>query len=200
VVSHVTPADGRPFPWSQEIRDKAAALIAPLPDFAAARGLKLDPFETQASLERANELDLVPLSMGAAAGPDCDVFGRMRAEQFIGRISDGIPRLVGRTRQVISETMEGPPKRLGGAVLEYRLAYLDWPRAGDRVVVRSGLAGVDSRTQRMIHWMLDPQTGRPWSVSEAVAVTFDLDLRKIVPVSPQAQAALNAVAVKGLAL
>jgi acyl-CoA thioester hydrolase len=52
----------------------------------------------------------------------------------------------------------------------------------------------------MIHWMLDPETGRPWGVSEAVAVTLDLDKRKIVPVPEAAQAALNAAAVKGLTL
>jgi acyl-CoA thioester hydrolase len=124
----------------------------------------------------------------------------MSAEQFIGRVSDGIPGLVGHTRKVIAEAMPERPKRMGGAVLEYRLVHLDWPRAGDRIAIRSGLLSVDQRTQRMIHWMLDPETGRPWGVSEAVAVTLDLDKRKIVPVPEAAQALLNASAVKGLTL
>jgi acyl-CoA thioester hydrolase len=52
----------------------------------------------------------------------------------------------------------------------------------------------------MIHWMIDPQSGRPWGVSEAVAVTFDLDARKIVPISDAARAELMKHAKAGLAL
>ena len=145
-------------------------------------------------------MGLVHLTSGAVLARDCDVFGRMSSEQFIGRVSDGIPGLVGRTRKAIVAAVPEPPTRVGGAVLEYRLVHLDWPRAGDRIVIRSGLVGVDARTQRMIHWMLDPDSGRVWGVSEAVAVTLDLDKRKIVPVPPEAQTALNAAAMKGLTL
>jgi acyl-CoA thioester hydrolase len=198
LVDHVTPIDGRPFPWSPTTRDRAEALTAPVPDFAAARSVSLEPFESQASLERADVLGLVTIGAGAVSNQDCDVFGRMRAEQFIGRVSDGIPALVNTNRAIVLSGLETPPTNVGGAVLEYRLVHLNWPRAGDRVVIRSGLAGADHRTQRMVHWMLDPATGKAWGTSEAVAVTFDLDARKIIPVTPKAQAALNAVAVKGL--
>jgi acyl-CoA thioester hydrolase len=53
LVDHVTPIDGRPFPWSTATRERAEALTAPIPDFAAARSLSLEPFDSQASLERA---------------------------------------------------------------------------------------------------------------------------------------------------
>ena len=200
VVRHVTPGEGRAFAWSDETPARAEALTAPIPDFAAARSIDLAPIASQASLARADALGLVHLTSGAVLARDCDGFGRMNAEQFIGRVSDGIPGLAGRTRKAIVEAMPDQPKRVGGAVLEYRLVHLDWPRAGDRIEIRSGLVGVDHRTQRMIHWMLDPESGRVWGVSEAVAVTLDLDQRKIVPVSPEAQAVLNASAVKGLTL
>jgi acyl-CoA thioester hydrolase len=200
VVSHVTPVAGRLFAWTDSIRRDAEALMAPVPAFAAARSIDLSPVVSGASLGAADARGLVHLTSGAVLARDCDVFGRMSAEQFIGRVSDGIPGLVGHTRNVIAEAMPERPKRMGGAVLEYRLVHLDWPRAGDRIAIRSGLVGVDQRTQRMIHWMLDPETGRPWGVSEAVAVTLDLDQRKIVPVPEAAQALLNAAAVKGLTL
>ena len=174
--------------------------MAPIPDFAAARSLDLSPVESRASLQAADALGLIHLTSGAVLARDCDLFGRMSAEQFIGRVSDGIPGLVERTRKAIVEAMDEKPKRVGGAVLEYRLVHLDWPRAGDRIAIRSGLVSVEARTQRMIHWMLDPETGRPWGVSEAVAVTLDLDKRKIVPVPESAQVLLNAGAVKGLTL
>jgi len=76
-------------------------------------------------------------------------------------------------------------------VLEYRLSYLDWPRAGDHVSLHSGLAGFDDKTQRLGHWMIDPISGQPWAFAEAVAVNFDLDTRKVVPIADEAKAVLQ---------
>ena len=53
---------------------------------------------------------------------------------------------------------------------------------------------------RVVHCMLDPATVEPWGTSEAVAITFDLDARKVVPVTDAARVALAAHEVKGLAL
>ncbi len=200
VVTHVTPADGRAFPWSAATRGRAERLKVEVPEQAAARSVSLDPVEPIASLAKADELGLVRIAQGAVAPADCDVFGRMAAEQFIGRVSDGIPRLVRGFRETVSGAAEETPKRVGGAVLEYRLVHLDWPRAGRRFEIRSGLKSADARTKTMVHWMLDPDTGKAWGTSEAVAVTFDLDVRKIVPISDAARAELMKQATPGLAL
>jgi acyl-CoA thioester hydrolase len=128
------------------------------------------------------------------------VYGRMRAEQFIGRVSDGIGSFIHPFRDVVVAHADSKPTRTGGAVLEYRIVYLAWPRPGDRVEIRSGLIGTDARTMRVAHWMLDPATGAPWGTSEAVAITFDLDARKVVPVSEAARRALAAHQIEGLAL
>ena len=199
-ISHVAAGDARPFAWSSQARERAGGLTVPLPDYAAARGLSLEPFETQASLARAEALGVKVIAAGAVAPLDCDVFGRMRAEQFIGRISDGIPQLVGQVRSTIAATAPSQPQRVGGAVLEYRLVYLDWPRAGDRIAIHSGLAAIEERTQRVVHWMLDPATGKPWGTSVAVAATLDLDARKIIPASPEALKQLSAMTIDGLGL
>ena len=140
------------------------------------------------------------LNNGALAATDCDVFGRMRAEQFIGRVSDGIGSFIGPFRDTVVEHAESPPAQVGGAVLEYRIAQLAWPRAGDRVEIRSGLVGTTGAAMRVVHWMLDPTTGRPWGTSEAVAIAFDLDARKVVAISDAARAALGEKSVEGLAL
>jgi acyl-CoA thioester hydrolase len=201
VVAHIAAADdARPFAWPRRTLDRAGALTTPIPAYAASRSVGLEPFASQASLARADALGLMTISAGAIEGQHCDVFGRMRVEQFIGRVSDGIAALASASRAVIADLAEARPARTGGAVLEYRLAHLAWPRAGDRCVVRSGMAGLDGRTQRLVHWMLDPESGKPWGVSEAVAVTLDLDARKIVPVSEAAQAALRGRVVEGLSL
>jgi acyl-CoA thioester hydrolase len=201
LVAHVTAGDDpRPFPWPRQTVSLAGGLTPPVPSYAAARGVGLESFTSQASQARADALGLMTISAGAFAGHDCDGFGRMRPEQFIARISDGVASLTAQTRAVVSETAQSPPTRVGGAALEYRLVQLAWPRAGDRFVIRSGLAGVDDRTQRLVHWMLDPSTGEAWGVSEAVVVTLDLDARKIVPVSQTARVALGDRLIAGLTL
>lgn len=199
-VVHATPGEARAFSWPRRTLARAEALKVEVPKEAQARSVVLAPFESAASLARADELDLIRIGLGGFSTAEVDAFGRMRAEQFIGRVSDGVPRLVGALREKVSAHAPERPKRVGGAVLEYRIAYLDWPRAGDRFELRSGLAGIDSRTQRMIHWMLDPETGKAWGTSEAIAITFDLDARKIVPITEEAQAALSEHVTTGLTL
>jgi acyl-CoA thioester hydrolase len=199
-VVHATPRDGQPFPWPKVARERAEALKVEVPERAQARSIDLSPFTPTASLARADALGLSRIGLGGLLPSDCDVFGRMRTEQFIGRVSDGIGTFIHPFRDVVVEHADHKPQRMGGAVLEYRIVHLAWPRAGDRIEIRSGLLGTDARTMRVVHWMLDPATGEPWGTSEAVAITFDLDARKVVPVTDAARAALSAHEVKGLAL
>ncbi|AZS22841.1 MULTISPECIES: thioesterase family protein [unclassified Caulobacter] len=199
-VVHATPRDGQPFPWPKVARERAEALKVAVPERAQARSLDLSPFTPTANLARADALGLSRIGLGGLLPSDCDVFGRMRTEQFIGRVSDGIGTFIHPFRDVVVEHAEHKPQRMGGAVLEYRIVHLAWPRAGDRIEIRSGLLGTDARTMRVVHWMLDPATGEPWGTSEAVAITFDLDARKVVPVTDAARVALAAHEVKGLAL
>lgn len=199
-VVHATPRDGQPFPWPKVARERAEALKVEVPERAQARSIDLSPFTPTASLARADALGLSRIGLGGLLPSDCDVFGRMRTEQFIGRVSDGIGTFIHPFRDVVVEHADHKPQRMGGAVLEYRIVHLASPRAGDRIEIRSGLLGTDARTMRVVHWMLDPATGEPWGTSEAVAITFDLDARKVVPVTDAARAALSAHEVKGLAL
>lgn len=199
-VVHATPGEGQPFPWPRIARERAEALKVEIPEKAQARSLDLSAFVPTASLALANDMNLSRIGLGGLLPSDCDVYGRMRAEQFIGRVSDGIGAFIHPFRDVVVEHADHKPARFGGAVLEYRIAYLAWPRAGDRVDIRSGLLGTDARTMRIVHWMLDPATGEPWGTSEAVAITFDLDARKVVPVTDAARKALAASEVPGLGL
>jgi len=196
LVSHVTAQETRAFPWPERMRERAAALKMEVPTDARPRSIGLDRVESQASLERALELDLRRTALGGVRPADCDAFGRMRTELMMARISDGIPHIFDGARP-------GAPAngaRVGGAALEYRLIHLAWPRAGDRVELRSGSPGGDARFRKWIHWLLDPATGRPWGVAEAIAVSFDLETRKLITLTDEALAEANARAVPGLTL
>ncbi|HEY2179444.1 MAG TPA: thioesterase family protein [Caulobacteraceae bacterium] len=195
VVSHVTSREGRVFPFSPAVRERAVAITMAVPERAAPRSLDLAPTSGRASLAEAERLGLIPIAAGAFVAQDCDVFGRVDAEHIIGRVAEGVPTL-GAALSGASARREG----LGGAVLEYRLAYADWPRAGDRYEVRSGLIGFDDRAQRLAHWVLDPATGVAWATSEAVAISLDLAARRIVPLADEAKARLAGQVTPGLSL
>ncbi|MFN3521576.1 MAG: thioesterase family protein [Phenylobacterium sp.] len=199
VVAHATPKEGASFPWTERMREAARAITIPLPAYAAPRSLPLEPVNTSASLARADELGLKRIGLGVVGPRDCDVFGRMAVDQFMGRISDGIPRLLGR-RPTADEVQGASGARIGGAALEYRLIHHAWPRAGDRLEMRSGTAFADGKVRRFVHWLLDPATGRPWGSAAAIAVNFDLDARKVVALAPEAAEAARAQVIEGLSL
>jgi acyl-CoA thioester hydrolase len=173
VVVHATARDGRVFAWSDRVRGRAEALGGGVPDGGAPRSISLEPVETQAGLARADALGLACTARGAVMPQHCDAFGRMRTEGFMHRLSDAVmptPAGDGGTNP-------------GRAALEYRLIHHAWPRAGDRLELRSGVGGGDNRVQRLFHWLLDPASGRPWATAQAISVALDLEARKIVTLS-----------------
>lgn len=196
VVAHATAREGRPFPWPDRMRARAEALSTTVPERAAPRSIGLSPVDTQASVARADALGLRRTGLGVIGPEDCDAFGRMRTEGFMRRLSDGIPHFFAGRRPGEAEGSG----RVGGAALEYRLVHHAWPRAGDRIELRSGSAGGDARFRRLVHWLLDPDTGRPWGSAEAIAVSFDLETRKIITLSDDELARVEADAVPGLGL
>jgi acyl-CoA thioester hydrolase len=186
VVAHATAREGRAFPWPDRVRARAEALRTEVPEGGAPRSIVLAPVEAQASLPRAEALGLTPSGLGAVLAQDCDAFGRLRTEGFMQRLSPAMPHVFAGQR--------APPSSggRGGAALEYRLIHHAWPRAGDRVLLRSGFQGGDGRFQRIFHWVLDPATGRPWATAEAISVAFDLTTRKIITMGDDELAAARA--------
>ncbi|WP_293376891.1 thioesterase family protein [Phenylobacterium sp. SCN 70-31] len=195
-VAHVTARDVQAFPWSDRIRRRAAELSVEVPEGAGPRSIGLAEVRTQAGLDRAQALGLKRTGLGAVLAADCDAFGRMRTEGFMARLSDAVPHVFAGRRP---GTGEGRPN-VGGAAVEYRLVHHAWPRVGDRVEIRSGSAGGDARIRRLVHWMLDPDTGRPWGSAEAIAVSFDLSTRKLIVLSDEELARVEADTIPGLAL
>lgn len=194
-VVHVTPQETRPFPWPERIKAQAESLMVQADPATGPRSLKPGAPMTEGSLQRAHELGLACIASGAIMGQDCDVFGRMRAEMFIGRISDGYSAYAHSLRRVIEEAGV-EPDRIGTAAVEFRLRYLEWPRAGDRVELRSGVVEVGERTNTLIHWLLDPETGRPWGQAEQVVLPFDLIDRKMIALPEKVRERLQAKVVK----
>lgn len=194
-VAHVTPHQAQAFPWPQRTRAAAESLMVEVERAMGPRSLTPGAPMAEASLERADAAGLKCIAAGAILGEDCDAFGRMRTERFIGRIGDGYSAYVHDLRNCI-EQAGVDPTRIGTAAVEFRLRYLEWPTAGDRVVLRSGAIEVGERTTTLIHWMLDPQTGRPWAQAEQVVLPFDMQTRKMIPLPEAVKERLRAAVVK----
>ena len=200
-VVHVEAKTGKPFAWSTRSRAQLEALLDTAPDDTKPRGL--DPAAApvdakMAAISTVETCGAPEIGRGLFQPRETDIFGRVAAPWFMGRISDSVPTLLHDWRSKVAASKEGA--RMGGAVLEYRLIYRKWPRAGDRYVIHTSLANVAEKTHSLSHWMLDPDTGAAWITSEAVAVTFDLDTRKVIPTPPEQIAELERLAPRGLRL
>ena len=195
-VAHAETRGLRVFPWSERTRAAAAKLAVDIPVHGQPRSIDLSAAPADASITRARELGAQRIG-GAFVTPDqCDAFGRLRAEHIVGRISDSVPNLLGRWRQAAASDGVSP----AGAVVEARVVYRRLPRAGELIEVHSGIAEIGDKTLRIVHWLIDPETGGCWASMEAVALTFDTVTRKALTPSAEARKRVQELVVKGLAV
>jgi acyl-CoA thioester hydrolase len=159
--------------------------IASCPPYATYRGLE----PSQPLPESPRRTDLEVTGVGMIGEADCDRSGVARGETILGRVAEATPHLMGSFSRMAQE-LTG--HRLGGATVEARLHYMRWPKAGDVVQVRSGLLGLDGRTQRLGHWVSDPVTGELYARVECLALMFDLEARALAKLPPEVVVAMQA--------
>jgi acyl-CoA thioester hydrolase len=194
-VQHVTPG-GRSFPWSAKARDAAQDLACARPAYARAKGVPDHPVSSKASLTWAEARGLLSTARGVALPDECDALGRFRTDAVMGRFSDAASQLFGGFDR--GHTTGG--SRIGGAMLEIHILHHRTPRVGQHLWLRSGLAKTEPRFNHVVHWLLDPVSGEPWSTARGVAAAFDLDTRKIVERTPEQLERLAPKVFEGLDL
>lgn len=200
-LAHVERGSGRPASWPVQATSAARAFTCDAPDEARPRSISLDGAEVTASMERARQLGLRPTGLGMIMPDVCDAHGRWRLSGFMGRVADSIPHLRnGEWREVLARTAPGSPSRVGSALVEFQTVHVRWPRIGDGCEVRSALAGCTDRVTYSSHWLLDPETGSPWAAVRTVGIALDLDARRALPLTAEAQAAYRAASVPDLTL
>jgi acyl-CoA thioester hydrolase len=190
-LEHVEARSGRAFPWSGRSRAALEALLGPMPEIARPRGVAGGAAEARAGVARAEALGVPLVGIGVVPASDCDVFGRQRPDGVMGRFSDGAAHL-------FPEIDGDADLKLGAALLECRILFLRQVRAGDPLVLRSGVAEVGEKTERIFHWLLDPVTGAAVASAEAIAAQLDLDRRRLHVPGPEAREARRSMAIEGL--
>ncbi|HYD73260.1 MAG TPA: thioesterase family protein, partial [Candidatus Binatia bacterium] len=187
-VAHVDTRDFRPFAWSARTRVAGKRLHCVLPAHAKTRSIDLARAPSaDVSLQRAIDLGAARIGATIVTPDQCDVFGRLRGEHFVGRVSDSVPNLLAQFRQDAAANGQAP----AGAVVEARFVWRRFPRAGGLIEVRSGIAEIGEKTLRLVHWLCDPESGGVWASMEAVALTFDTATRKAIAPPPEARARLQ---------
>lgn len=197
-VGHTEAQELIPFGWSARSRAAAARLSCALPVHAAPRAIDIAAIPSTPSLARAKELGAHRIGASIVTPDQCDHFGRLRGEHFFGRVSDAVPYLFATWRQQVEQV--GLKGNIGGAMVEARLCMRAWPRAGDLIEVHSGVVDTGPKLSRIVHWLLDPETGAAWASIEAAAVTFDLNTRKVVALPDDLVALRRAQIVPGLTI
>jgi len=200
-ILHVDTAGREPFAWGKRVRAAMADDMGEPPTETAPRSIQPDapgmPLE-DIHIDLPRSLGISCIGMGSILPRQLDAHGWMAPPWVIGRVSDSVPNLLHGWRKKVAESAGG--LRMGAAVLEYRIRYHAWPKAGDLFEIYTGLGGVEGKTHSLMHWMMDPVSGRPWATSQAVAITLDLDARKAIPAAPEALAELERLAPKGLTI
>lgn len=198
---HARSKSAKPFAWNTRTRAALEALIGTAPADTAPRSIQPDGAclaPEAATLETVKTANAPLTGMGAVTPSQCDLNGRMRTEWFMGRISDSVPNLLYEWRTQVAAA--AGDKKMGAAVLEYRMIYRNWPRAGDLYQAYSSLARAEEKFHTLVHWLVNPATGKAWLTSEAVAVTFDLQERKLINTPAEHIDMLETLAPRGLKL
>ncbi len=197
-VAHASTRDFKPFPWSSRTREAALAIMCPPPAHALARSIDLARAPREASLELAKALGARRIGATLVTPDQCDAFGRLRGDHLMGRVSDSVPNLLVQWRRDLADAMaaSGANVQPAGAVVEARLIFRAWPRAGDLIEVRTGIAEIADKTLRLVHWLLDPASGQAWASLEVIALTFDALTRKAITPAPEARARVQHLVLK----
>ncbi|MGF1453799.1 MAG: thioesterase family protein [Alphaproteobacteria bacterium] len=196
LVHHTDPDMGARIPLPYSVSPALKADRVAIPDHARPRGMALDAPSGTASLARAEELGMPVISHGVVQRSQCNENGLMHTQHFIGRVSDGIVNFM--PTLLTDGSNARTPGKVGGAAVEYRMCYARRPRAGDIVIVRSGLKSLGERTFHLVHWILDGVTGEAFATSEAVALSLDLEARKSLPIDPERRSFMETKIVPGL--
>ncbi|MEN9855873.1 MAG: hypothetical protein RLZZ157_999 [Pseudomonadota bacterium] len=199
-LAHIEAHSGRAFPFPARVRELAKPLMIDLPIHGQPRSIAADDPLPSGGPDAAIALGLTAIGLTGVRGDEVDVFDRLYPEGMIGRVSNAMPNLMSAWREEAVQELsagDGIARRAGAAVLEYRLDYLAWPKAGDTTAAFSGLADIGDKTMTLYHWLVDPILGQPWCVCAALAVTLDLDARKIIATPPLARKRLEAMLIGG---
>jgi acyl-CoA thioester hydrolase len=166
-------------PWPSPVRAAAERATVELPASARPRSvgtLSLPDF----ALADAERIGLIDVGRTVVKPGECDERGELLPRHQFGRYSDGAPWLwnhLGFDRVTMQVRGEG------SVVVEMLNHYRRPLKAGDLIVVMSGLADFSDKVLKFTHFLFDAESGTLAACAEAVGMKFDQKVRKIMTFS-----------------
>ncbi len=174
-------------PWPAAVRERAAAAIVEPPAAAAPRSVGKIALP-DIGLGDAPRLGLIEVGRSVVSPAECDETGTFLPRHQFGRYSDGAPLLwnhLGFDRAAMQQRQEG------SVVVEMLNHYRQPLRAGDPIVVMSGLAAFTDKVLTFTHFLFEAETGMLAACAEAIGMKFDQKVRKIMTFSAEDQARMG---------
>ncbi len=115
---------------------------------------------------------------GSVAAWECDQYGHMNIQFYVGRISDAAASIMmeaGFGRDAFVK------HRLGSVAVNQKIDYLNELHAGDLVRMETGMIEAEGRKIRFHHRLYNAETGALCMKADVLALCFNLDQRKSVP-------------------
>ena len=174
-------------PWPDAFRRRAEAARMPQPERARPRSVGKQVLP-DLPLAQARRHGLIEVNRTVVTPAECDERGEFLPHHQFGRYSDAAPFLwnhLGFDRAAMQDRQEG------SVVVEMLSRYRQALRAGDLLVVMSGLASFTDKVLTFNHFLFEAETGTLAACAEAVGMKFDQRNRKIMPFSQEDLARLG---------
>ena len=184
-VSHLDRITRTSFAWSPQTVKAFERHMLAVEDTEPPRSIALDiANHATITMENADAVNARQTALTSVFPEQCDALGYFNLDQFVGRQSEAnVGTFMNFRKHLMQElSSAGTPCRVGGAVLESRLIVRGYPKAGDIISVRTSFKKSMGKVLNIIHWLLDPVSGRPWASIENISVHFDMDTRKAIQI------------------
>lgn len=115
---------------------------------------------------------------GSVAAWECDQYGHMNVQFYVGRISDaaaGIMQAAGMGQSALTE------RNLGIVAVNQTIDYVQELRAGALIRMESAIKRIEGRKVVFHHRLFDAETGALAMKADVLGLCFDLGLRKTTP-------------------
>lgn len=131
---------------------------------------------------------------GSVAAWECDQYGHMNIQFYIGRISDAAASAMleaGFGRDAFVQ------HKLGAVAVHQDINYLNELHAGDLIRMESGMTVAEGRKMRFHHRLYNAETGALCMKADVLALCFDLEQRKSVAMPDSIQSGFQSLLVRG---
>lgn len=129
-------------------------------------------------MSAADKPGLMDTYRGTVYPRHLDHMGHMNVAYYVEKFDEGVWHLfasIGMTPGYMHR------ENRGMAAVEMNIRYLQELRAGDLIVVRSGITKVTGKSLHFVQEMLNGETGKIAALETAVAVHLDREARRATP-------------------